>query len=424
MKVQSARKSVAIVLALPLVLAACGGTDDTGSTGQDEASSDSSGEQAGEEGSEALTLNVMDYYTAEPDNTFYQELLDECGASVGVSISREAVPGDQIVQRALQQASAGTLPDLLMLDNPNLMEIAATGALTPLSEFGISADGFLPGVVDASTYEGELYGLQPITNSIALFYNEDVLAEEGVEVPQTWDELRSAAEELTDGDRYGIAFSAKADFEGTWQFLPFMWSNGGNEDNINTPEVAEALQLWADLVASGAASESVVTWGQADVNEQFMAGQAAMMINGPWQFPVLAEDPSLNYEVVPIPTPNTGTSVVSPLGGETWTVPDTGDEARMAAAAEILKCMNEDEVQLDLATKRQTVPTKLSVLDEFVELNPNMEGFTEVVQTARARTGLLGTEWPAAGARIYEALGQSLAGGVDPAEALAQAQGS
>ena len=425
MKKRQLPKLGALALAIPLVLAACGGADDSspsGDTSEDQQTSEEE-EVPSPDGAD-LTLRVLDYYTAEPDNTFYQELLDQCGAEVGVSIEREAVPGDQIIQRVLQQASSATLPDLLMLDNPNLQEIAASGALAPLSQFDISADGFLPGVVSASTYEGELYGLQPITNSIALFYNEDMLQDAGVEPPETWDDLRDAASQLTDGDRYGIAFSAKADYEGTWQFLPFMWSNGGNEDDIATPEVAEALQLYLDLIESGSASQSVVNWGQADVNDQFMAGQAAMMINGPWQFPVLDQDPDLNWSVVPIPTPEAGAEVVSPLGGETWTVPDTGDMAKMSAAAEVIKCMNEDDTQLDLASKRQTVPTKIALLEEFVELNPRMAGFTEVVQTARARTGLIGTEWPAAGARIYEAIGSSIAGGVDPETALEQAQGS
>ena len=109
-----------------------------------------------------------------------------------------------------------------------------------------------------------------------------------------------------------------------------MWSNGGDEKNIATPQTAGALQLLVDLVKDGSASKSVVNWTQADVNDQFKAGNAAMMINGPWQFPVLNDDKSLHYDVVPIPAPKAGATVVSPLGGETWTVPQTGNKARQA----------------------------------------------------------------------------------------------
>ena len=237
-------------------------------------------------------------------------MLDACGKANGVTIQREAVPGDTLIQKVLQQSSSKTLPDVLMLDNPDLQQIAATGALAPLDEFGLSADGYAKGVVDASTYQGKLYGLQPITNTIGLFYNKDILDKAGVTPPTTWDELRAAAKQLTSGKQYGIAFSAPANYEGTWQFLPFMWSNGGDEKNIATPETAAALQLWSTWSRTARPPSPSLNWTQADVNDQFKAGNAAMMINGPWQFPVLNAETSLQYDVVPIPAPRPGATVV------------------------------------------------------------------------------------------------------------------
>ena len=80
----------------------------------------------------------------------------------------------------LQQASSKTLPDVLMLDNPDIQQIAATGALAPLGDFGINTDGYAAGPVSAATYDGKLYGLQPGANTLAIFYNKDVLAKAGV----------------------------------------------------------------------------------------------------------------------------------------------------------------------------------------------------------------------------------------------------
>lgn len=400
------RSAVAVALTLPLALAACGG----GSAG------------AGSSSEAVTSLRVLDYYSNEPDNTVYQKMIEACGQKNGVTIEREAVPGANLIAKVLQQSSSRTLPDVLMLDNPDLQQIAATGALTPLSDYGLTADGVVKGVVDASTYEGKLYGLQPITNSIGLFYNKDLLDAAGVEPPTTWAELKDAAKKLTKGDQYGIAFSAPANFEGTWQFLPFMWSSGGDEKNIATQETADALQLWVDLVSSGSASKSVVNWTQADVNDQFLAGKAAMMINGPWQFPVLNKKTTLKYDVVPTPAPTAGATVVSPLGGETWTVPNTGNKARQEVAAKIVACLNSDENAMTLATERQTVPTKTALLESFATQTPSMAAFTEIVKTARARTGELGADWPKAATKIYTAVQSSLSGGVAPLAALQQAQ--
>ena len=403
---QVVRLAAVAAAALLLALAACGGGGE-GSTG----SSDS-----------VKSLRVLDYYTNEPDNSIYTKVLNGCGEANGVTIRREAVPGDTLIQKVLQQSSSKTLPDVLMLDNPDLQQIAATGALAPLDEFGLSADGYVKGVVDASSYRGELYGLQPVTNTVGLFYNKDILDQARVKPPTTWDELRTAAGQLTSGKHYGIAFAAPANYEGTWQFLPFMWSNGGNEKNIATPQTAAALQLLVDLVTDGSASKSVLNWTQADVNDQFKAGNAAMMINGPWQFPVLNEDTSLHYDVVPIPAPRAGATVIVPLGGETWTVPKSGDTARQQTAAKIVQCLNSDENQLKLATERQTVPTKTALQGKFVADQPSMKTFSELVANARARTGQLGPEWPKAATKIYTAEQAALSGQATPAEALEQAQ--
>jgi len=392
-------------------LAACGGGDDGGS-----------GSSAS--GGEVSSITVQDTFVTEPGASFYGDQLDACGEEVGVDIERQSIPGDSIISRVLQQASSQTLPDVLSIDNPDVQQLADAGALAPLGDFGVSAEGYSQGVVDANTYEGDLYGLQPTTNTLALFYHPDVLEAAGVEPPTTWDELRATAAQLTDGDQYGIAFSAPPSYEGTWQFLPFMWSNGGNESDIATPETAEALQLWVDLVEGGSASPSVVTWGQEDVNDQFIAGNAAMMINGPWQFPVLAENPDVQYEVTTLPAPEAGGTVTAPLGGATWTLPATGDEARQQAAADVIACMGEDENIVQDALTNSTVPSKPELGEQVVAEDPRLQAFVDAVPDLRSRTGELGADWTEAATAIYTAIQTALTGGAAPEQALEQAQGS
>ena len=371
---------------------------------------------------QATTIRVLDYYAVEPDKTIVGNVLTACGKSVGVKINRDAIPGANLIQRVLQEASSHTLPDVLMLDNPDLQQIAQSGALTPLSNYGISATGYVKGVIAASTYKGKLYGLQPITTSIALFYNKDLLAKAGITPPKTWADLRADSKKLTSGSTYGFALSAPATYEGTWQFMPFMWSNGGNERNINTPNVAAALQLLVDMKSDGSMSPSVVNWSQSGVDDQFKAGNAAMMVNGPWQFPVLNGVGGLHYGVVPIPVPKAGQPVVSPLGGETWTVPNTGDKTKEQLAAKVVQCINSNKNQMVLGKERQVVPTKLALLPQFVKANPALAAFATVVKTARARTGELGVNWPNAATKIYTAEQCALTGQGTPQSCLAQAQ--
>lgn len=395
----------AMAVIAPLTLTACGGGGGGGAAAGDDVES----------------LTVVDYYNNEPDKSLVQEAIDRCANALDVSIKRETVPGKDLIQKVLQRASSRTLPDVLMIDNPDVQEIAATGGLSPLSEYDIDTSGFADGMLEAATYEGEVYGLAPTANTLGIFYNKELLAAAGVEPPKTWDELKSVAAALTQGGTYGIAFSGIATYEGSWQFLPFMWTNGGDETDLTTPEVAEALALWKDLVDSGSASSSVINWSQSDVKDQFVAGKAAMMVNGPWQVPALQETPDVTWDSVQIPVREEGQTSIAPLGGEVWTVPVTGDEAKQAKAAEFVQCISNDENQLALAEARFTVPTKTTLAEEYVSRVPEMASFTEQVGTARSRTGQLGETWPETATVIYNAVQLALTGKASAEEAFEQA---
>jgi multiple sugar transport system substrate-binding protein len=399
--------ALAGVTALSLALAGCG----------------DSGNKSSSSGQSVTSLSILDYYNNDPDKALVQKGLDSCASQLGITIKRETVPGDTLIAKVLQQASSKTLPDVLMLDNPDVQQIAATGALAPLNDLGLNADGVIQGMVDATSYQGKLYGLAPVTNTIALFYNKAMLAEAGVQPPKTWDELKAAAKKLTKPGRYGMAFNANATYEGSWQFLPAMWTNGGDETDLTSPQVAEALQLWVDLVKSGSASKSVINWTQGDVKDQFVAGKAAMMVNGPWQIPALEKAPNVKWDVVTFPLNKPDQTPVAPLGGEAWTVPLNKDQAKEQKAADFVKCLNSDENELAWAKARFTLPTKTALLDQYVQQVPSMKAFAEQVKTARARTGKLGDKWPDAAKVIYQAIQLALTGKAPAQDAFKQASG-
>ncbi|MFE2915432.1 ABC transporter substrate-binding protein [Kitasatospora indigofera] len=371
---------------------------------------------------EATVITALDYYTDQAEHAQWGDLLTACGRTVGVRVEQTSVPGASLIPKVLQQASSRTLPDLLMLDNPDLQQIARTGALTPLGSYGIDAEGFASGIASAGTYQGRLYGLAPNVSTVALIYNKDMLDEAGLDVPRTWDELKTAAAALTRPGRYGMAVDANATFEGAWQFLPFLWSNGGDEGQLDTPQAAQALQLWVDLVNSGSMSKSVLNWTQADLHDQFVAGRTAMMINGPWRVPALELDPDLHWGVAPVPVPRLGQTPVTPLGGEVWTVPQNPSKARQEKAARVLACLNSPASMLTLAQEHHTVPSRSSVAAQHAGENPSTAAFAGSVAAARSRTERLGVEWPRAATGIYTAIQSALTGEQTPEEAFKHAQ--
>ncbi|MFB7504521.1 extracellular solute-binding protein, partial [Streptomyces broussonetiae] len=169
-------------------------------------------------------------------------------------------------------------------------------------------------------------------------------------------------------------------------------------------------------------SRSVLNWTQADVHDQFVAGRTAMMVNGPWRISEMNKLRNLHWGVAPIPVRQLGQTLVTPLGGEVWTVPQNASKARQAKAAQVVACLNGSAHMLALARQNFTVPSRTAVASRFAEQVPSMAAFVASVERARARTGELGVRWPKAATGIYTAVQAALTGEQTPREALGHAQ--
>lgn len=368
-----------------------------------------------------LTLTEMDYYGSAPQNSQIQGVLNECGAQAGVKVVHEEAPRAQLVPKLLQEAASRSLPDLMLVDNPDLQQLASTGGLVSLSANGLSTAGLYPSIVSAGSYQGQTYGIAPGVNDLALYYNKDLFTKAGLTPPTTWAQLTADAKALTSGARRGIAFSAAATEEGSFQFEPFFWSAGADLKNLASPQAVQALTLWKTLVGDGYASKSVVTWSQADVETQFQAGNAAMMVNGPWQLPVLNGTAGLHFGVVPIPVPSASDPAVSPLGGEVWAVGHS-NASRETKAVAVVKCLLSPSVSVAWSKDAGYIPSNQAAAAQLAESDPQLAPFIAEVGTAKARTAELGTAYPKVSTALWTALQQALAGGTSPQAALSQAQ--
>ena len=385
------------------------------------ACSSGSGGSGSSSSSAPTTLTETDYYTGAPQTGQIAGVLNACGQQAGVKIVREQVPRTQLVPKLLQDAAARSLPDLVLVDNPDLQQLASTGGLDSLSANGLSTTGLYPSIVAAGSYQGQTYGIAPGVNDLALYYNKDLFTKAGLTPPTTWAELTADAKALTSGARKGIAFSAAATEEGSFQFEPFFWSAGANLSSLDSAQAVQALTLWKTLVSDGYASKSVVNWSQSDVEAQFQAGNAAMMVNGPWQLPLLNAATSLHFGIVSIPVPAASDPAVSPLGGEVWAV-GRSNSAREAKAVAVVKCLLSPANSVQWSKDAGYIPSNEAAAAQLAKSNPQLAPFISEVATAKARTAQLGTAYPKVSTALWNALQEALAGGMSPQAALTQAQ--
>ncbi|MFD5573872.1 sugar ABC transporter substrate-binding protein [Streptomyces cadmiisoli] len=368
------------------------------------------------------TVTVLNSATDTAEHTANQRFFDRCAKPLGIKVEQISVPADQIASKTLRMASSDSLTDILELDGSELPQFAQTEGLRPLKEAGVDTSGFSASATSLGSYDGVQYGVARSVNSLALIYNTKLLKDAGIDPPRTWAELREAAKKLTEGDTYGMAFSASPNADGVYQFLPFFWSAGGDEAKLDNGKGEAALQLWKDLLADGSASRSVVNWNQQDVNDQFVAGRAAMMINGPWQVPVLSAQKNVDWAVAKIPVPEAGKDAVPPIGGTVMAVPKNEDRAREKRAGDLLNCLNSEQNQLQWGESVNNVPTRASAAQAYAEQNPKLAPFAELVTTARSRTAKVGTGWPIVGDALAGAFQSVLTGRTSPEQAMDRAQ--
>ncbi len=331
-----------------------------------------------------------------------------------ITVETKYVPFADFKKQLSIGASADELPDLVILDNPDHAAYAAMGIFADITDkFDVST--YYPGPVNSCTLDGKLYGVPFGSNCLLLYYNEDMLKAAGKEVPTTWDELLDTAKACTTDTVSGFAHCSLQNEEGTFNFLPWVWSTGATSYEINSDGGIKALSMVKSLVDEGAMTKEAINWTQGDTMNQFMSGNLAMMINGTWQVPTLREEvPELNWNVVPIPM---DVQQASGLGGENYAVIAGGNED---AAIEFLKYATAKDQCLYMMNTMGYISSDSTIAEEQFTGDAVYEAFVEEMQYANARGPL--PEWPDISDAISLAFNEVITGASTPEDAAVKAQ--
>lgn len=331
-----------------------------------------------------------------------------------IVVETKYVPFADFKKQVSIGASADELPDIVILDNPDHASFAAMGVFADITdEFDVST--YYPGPVNSCTLDGKLYGVPFGSNCLLLFYNEDMLSAAGCEVPTTWDELLDVAKKCTTDSVSGFAHCALQNEEGTFNFLPWVWSTGATSYEINSEGGIKALTFEKELVDSGAMTKESINWTQGDTMNQFISGNLAMMINGTWQIPTMREEvPDLNWNVAPIPMDE---QQASGLGGENYAVIAGGNEA---AAIDFLKYATSDDVCLYMMDAMGYISADSEIAVTQFKGDDVYQAFIEEMNYAQARGPL--AEWPEVSDAISLAFNEVITGESTPEDAAAKAQ--
>lgn len=286
----------------------------------------------------------------------FQQLIDEFNdAHPDIEVKIEVQDWNFAYQRLSAAAAAGRQPDLMFVIPDFAQTVLKLNLAQPVTALVNELDAqhdFVDAALAPYFFDGEywavpLYGMEQL-----LWYRKDIFAEAGIaSAPQTWEELVQVAEQLTTGDRYGIAVPAGRNLASDQVIYSFMMTSGAKDmfdENcnvtFNTPETVRTLDLYRKLLSFSPPDATSYSWGepQALLN----SGQVAMAIEkGQYLLPFEEESgvsgDNLGMAHIPMPAEN---GVEGTIYYSNAVMVYSADEAKQQAAHELIRFLLEPEI--------------------------------------------------------------------------------
>ncbi len=341
-----------------------------------------------QEEKERKELVLWSYYETETQQQGLNQLMEAFNAAQqDYAISWEYIPMSDYIKELTIAISKNSLPDLVLVDNPDMQSLVHIGLLADLTDElsdRLSKEDYYESVWSTAEYDGRIYGIPFCCNNTAIIYNKQMLTEAGIKPPETWEDFEAAAKALTtEGEEghYGFAMSAASGEQGAFQFLPWLLSTGADGQNLKDERTAEAFWLVRRLLDNGCLPNDCINWSQTDVTRIFIAEKAAMVENGPWALPEI-EQSGIDYGICPFPS-HTSKGVI--IGGENLAALE-GKNVEGAAA--FMEFYNQEQVMEEICGQMGNISPIRSAAMEFCSQNPEYQVFADQMEYGISRNSI------------------------------------
>ena len=407
------RLCVALIAALALVLAACGGGDSS---------------------SGPTKIAVWHGYQ-DIEGTVFKSLVDQYNKDhPDVQVSELYSANDLVLQKVLTAVRGGSAPDVAYMFgswSPNIAQIPQiVNMADEVSKPDWKWDDFYPAERTAATVGDKVVGVPALVDNLAIVYNKKLFADAGIQPPTanwTWDDFRAAAAKLTDPSKgqYGWLIPADGSEDTVWHYVPMLWEAGGDiltPDNTRATFNSEAGVKALTMLQQMAVTDKSVYLDTTNENGSKLmnSGKIGMLVTGPWD---LGSLPDIEYGVQVMPTFAGSSGAHQTISGpDNWVTFDNGDKKKQAAIDFVKWITAPDQVKTfslgtgDLPT-RTSVGQDQAFVAKLDETLPGSATFVENLSNVKKVRPTV-EQYPA----ISEALGQAVVavmlGKDQPADAL------
>jgi multiple sugar transport system substrate-binding protein len=378
------------------------------------------------------------YFTSAPDESgTTQKLIDmfndkNKGKYKVIFHQGNADTGQRFDKLRTQMQAGGEDLDVILGDVIWTAQLAESDWISDLSDRFTESQRkeFLPGSVEAITYEGKTFGMPWFTDTGLLYYRKDLLQESGFDgPPKTWDELKQMTLKVREdaGLKYGFVFQGAAYEGGVCDGMEFIWTHGGevlDPDDptrvlVDSPEAIAGLATERSMITEGISPEGVTVYKEDESAGAFLNGDAVFLRNWPYVYALVgtSEYPKLEPEQVGVSElpsadgePGNGTVGDQPLYiSSTATDPD--------AAWKFIQFLSAPEQQKIRAVEGAYLPTRTALYSdpEIQEKVPVVPLAQEALQHTRPRP--VSPYYSDMSLEMAEQFNASLSGDISPEEA-------
>ena len=311
---------------------------------------------------------------------------------------------DNAIKDAANQAGSY---DIIMIDDPLMPEYIEKNILCNLTKLGYTDD---EDFVEKSRLLGKepyplgaTYAVPFSGNVQLLFYNADVV--DSSSDLTNWQSIYEISEKLSSEGKKGYAIRGQTGNPIVSDFLPILWSFGGdilvdNKVVLDSKESREALEFYCKLYETGGNYE------KDDLVEAVSSGEAAFALGWPSWF---ITNNGVSAEFSQIPGQKDASSELLPTGEiGNWLLGVTNNSPNKELALEAVKYLTSKEVQLE-ALEEGGVPTRNSIfLDkDILKKYPFFQAIYSGTNNSRVRPRT--TKW----AQIEVVFGEQLVKCID-----------
>jgi N,N'-diacetylchitobiose transport system substrate-binding protein len=357
----------------------------------------------GSGGSDTDTLQVWIMQGTNPDETaFFDAANSAFTEETGIEVEVEFVPWQDAQDKISTSIAGGTMPDVAELGNTFTPGFADAGALHDLSGSVDDTSRYIPGLMEMGELDEGVYGVPWYASIRSVVYRSDLFEEHGLDVPESWEDLRETALALSEAEEDMVAFPVPGDAQ--YSVMPWIWGGGGEiavqrsdgtwDSTIDTDEGRAGIEFFTGLaLEDGVSSTGAVNWNEIDVMESVADEEAAMAILGSANPQAILEaNPDLEGRIDSFTLPGQdGGHMPSFAGGSLLSVFEgTGNEE---AAWRYVEHLTSDEYSTRWAEETGFFPGTVEGVETFSEsADPVLQPFA--VQLQEASRGLpVAPEW-------------------------------